>query len=267
MIDQKQGVAVVTGAGSGIGLAIARRLKNEGYTVYNLSRHQGQATDIRFYPCDVTRKEQVKAALAHVIKEQGRISILVCGAGMGISGAVEFISEEDEKRQMEVNLMGAMRCARLAAPYMREQGEGKILFLSSLAAVFPIPFQAHYAAGKAAINVFSDALGMELKRFSVQCSCLIIGDVKTGFTAARRKNQTGDQLYGGAIGRSVERMEHDEENGMSPEVVAKVAIRTLRRRRMPSQRPVGAGCMFLYQLLRFLPHRTVLSLLYRLYAR
>ena len=62
-------------------------------------------------------------------------------------------------------------------------------------------------------------------------------------------------------------MEHDEENGMSPEVVAKVAIRTLRRRRMPSQRPVGAGCMFLYQLLRFLPHRTVLSLLYRLYAR
>ena len=160
-----------------------------------------------FYPCDVTSEEQVKAALTHVIKEQGHISVLVCGAGMGISGAVEFISEEDEKQQMEVNLMGAMRCARLAASYMREQGEGKILFLSSLAAVFPIPFQAHYAAGKAAVNVFSDALGMELKRFSVQCSCLIIGGRENRLYGgpAQKPNRRsavrrGHQPVGGAHG-------------------------------------------------------------------
>ena len=63
--------------------------------------------------------------------------------------------------------------------------------------------------------------------------------MKTGFTAARRKNQTGDQLYGGAISRSVARMEHDEQNGMSPDVVAKVAIRTLRPPSYAIAKPVG----------------------------
>ena len=80
--------------------------------------------------------------------------MLVCGAGMGISGAVEFISEEDEKTADGSKSHGSHALRPLAASYMREQGEGKILFLSSLAAVFPIPFQAHYAAGKAAVNVF-----------------------------------------------------------------------------------------------------------------
>ena len=259
-------VAAVTGAGSGIGLAIARRLQQQGYRVYNLSRHPGQGKGLSFLYCDVTREEQVQAAFSAIWQQQGRLDVLVCNAGMGVSGAVEFIPEEDRRDQMEVNEAGAFRCARQAAVFMREQGRGKILFISSLAAVFPIPFQAYYAAGKAALMVFSDALGMELAPFSVQCGCLLLGDVKTGFTAARRKNETGDDRYGGRIRRSVEKMEKDERSGMSPEKVARTAVRCLGRRRLPPRKPVGVSCSVLCALNRVLPHRAVLFLLHRLYA-
>ena len=90
-------VAAVTGAGSGVGLAIARRLQQQGYRVYNLSRHPGQGKGLSFLSCDVTREEQVQAAVSAIWQQQGGLDVLVCNAGMGVSGAVEFIPEEDRR--------------------------------------------------------------------------------------------------------------------------------------------------------------------------
>ena len=83
---------------------------------------------------------------------------------------------------------------------------------------------------------------------------------------SRRKNETGDDRYGGRIRRSVEKMEKDERSGMSPEKVARTAVRCLGRRRLPPRKPVGVSCSVLCALNRVLPHRAVLFLLHRLYA-
>ena len=146
--------AIVTGASKGIGLATAEALAAEGYTVYGLSRSEGGLADIvrqtekaggkegsvRWIYCDITDSDSVKQAFDQVLAERGRLDVLVCNAGVGISGAAEFTPESDYIMQMDVNVTGTVRCANTAVPVMREQGGGRIVFISSLAAIFPLPF-------------------------------------------------------------------------------------------------------------------------------
>ena len=95
--------AIVTGASSGIGRAVAAELMKKGCTVYGLSRREFSADGVRCIPCDITDEEAVTSAVDRVISESGKIDILVLCAGMGISGAVEFTDEEDSRRQIEIN--------------------------------------------------------------------------------------------------------------------------------------------------------------------
>ena len=170
-------IAVITGAGSGIGLATARMLQEKGYTVYNLSRHPAENEKNKFIFADVSDSLTIKAAIDKVIAESGRIDLLVTSAGMGVSGAIEFIEEEEMKRQFEVNLFGTINTVKAVLPQMRKQKRGRIICISSVAAVYSIPFQAYYSASKAAINSFVDALTNEVKSFGIEVTSVMPGDI------------------------------------------------------------------------------------------
>ena len=258
--------AVVTGASKGIGLEIARKLSEEGYQVFGLSRTEGPLREITWISCDVTDSRSVSDGFAEVLQAAGRIDVLVANAGMGISGAAEFAPEADYRRQFEVNDFGAVACAQKAAAVMRRQGGGRILFISSLAAIFPLPFQSFYSASKAALNGFSDALGIELKPFGVQTCAIMLNDVRTEFTDNRVKTADGDDVYGGRIKASVSKMEKSERNGMTPRQVANVAWSLLQRKKMPSHKIVGISNEFLGLLYRLLPTDTMLWLLGKIYG-
>ena len=185
---------------------------------------------LRHISADVTDEESVGAAVAQILAEAGRIDILVNNAGFGISGAVEFTDTAEAQRQLDVNFFGMVRMNKAVIAVMRQQGSGRIVNLSSVAAPVPIPFQTYYSASKAAINSYTMALGNELRPFGITVCAVMPGDIKTGFTAARRKVAEGDDVYGGRISRSVQRMEHDEQTGMDPAkagaFVGKVALKT-----------------------------------------
>ena len=182
MISNK--IAVITGAGSGIGLATARMLREKGYTVYNLSRHPAENERNKFIFADVSDSATVKAAVEQVIAESGRIDLLVTSAGMGVSGAVEFIEEEEMKRQFEVNLFGTINTVKAVLPQMRKQKGGKIICISSVAAVYSIPFQAYYSASKAGVIGLTKAVARELAPRGVRVNAVAPGFVETDMTAA-----------------------------------------------------------------------------------
>lgn len=258
--------AVITGASRGIGLAAAKRLIDAGWQVYGLSRTEGPDERVQWIPCDVSNPESVNEALDSACMQAGRLDLLVCNAGMGISGAVEFISEEDAARQIEVNLLGAVRCAGRAAGALRKQGFGKIIFVSSLAAVFPLPFQSLYSASKAGLNVFSDALGIELEPFGVQTCTVMLNDVRTDFTDSRKKSVRGDDIYGGRIRASVEKMERSEREGMAPERVAEEIFRLAEKKKLPAHRIVGVSSKLLGFLGRILPTDLTLRIIREIYG-
>jgi len=255
-------VIAVTGGSSGIGRAVVSLLRLRGEKVYSLSR---RASGIGYeLPCDVTDRQTVDAAIKKIASAEGRIDVLVNCAGFGISGACEYTDSEDAHRQLEVNLFGISNMVNAALPYLREGG--RIVNISSVAAVVPIPFQAWYSASKAAVNSYSMALANELCRFGISVCAVMPGDTKTGFTEARSENHMGDDVYGGAIGRSVEKMKRDERGGSPPELVAKTVVRAVTAKRVRPLYTCGFGNKAVVAAMRLLPAAVANRLIGRLYA-
>ena len=222
-------ITIVTGGTSGIGLCTAAALYEKGCKVYTFSRREFSDPRFTHLRVDVTDAEAAEAAVKTVFEKEGRIDIVVNCAGFGISGAIEFTPIEAARKQMDVNFFGMVNVNKPALTIMREQGGGRIVNTSSMAAVFAIPFQAYYSASKAAINSYTCALINEVKPYNISVCAIQPGDIKTDFTASRKKIEEGDAAYGGRIVRSVAKMENDEQNGLDPQkagnFIAKIALR------------------------------------------
>lgn len=221
--------------------------------MYELSRREFSHEGICHMSVDVTDEEAVQSAVSQIAAWGGRIDILVNCAGFGISGAVEFTESRDAKRQFDVNFFGMANVNKAVLPIMRRQGSGRIVNVSSVAAVAHIPFQTYYSATKAAIESYTCALANEVRPFGITVTCAQPGDIRTGFTQARKKNVVGDDVYGGRISRSVAGMEKDEQQGMKPEVAGSYIAKLALRNRVKPIYTVGFGYKVLSVLCKLLP--------------
>ena len=255
---------VITGGSSGIGKATAELFAAKGYKVYELSRHGADSVGITHIDCDVTAPADCRRAIAMAVEESGGVDILISNAGMGISGAVEFTSADDAKRQMDVNFFGAVNITQAVLPYMRQARRGSIIFVSSMASVFSIPFQSFYSASKFAVNALAMSLRNEVRPFGISVCCLLPGDVKTGFTEARRKSVEGADVYQN-MDKAIATMEHDEANGIAPERMARKLLSIAEARRPCAYYTVGAQ-YHLFQLLgKLLPATWTYKIVSKIY--
>lgn len=262
---QTQPVAVVTGGSSGIGRATAELLASRGYLVYIWSRHGESTATLHHMTVDVCDAAAVEAAMAALKAGPGRLDLLVNSAGFGISGAAECTPIAEVERLFDVNFLGALRVIQAALPLLRES-RGRIVNVSSVAAVAAIPFQGFYSAVKAALNSLTATLRNELAPFGIAVTAVMPGDVKTGFTAAREKSLAGEDLYGDIILRAVASMERDEQSGMPPEAVARRIWTAATRRRPRPFYVVGPKYRLFHVLLKFLPQglsTRIIGLMYR----
>ena len=257
--------AVVTGASSGIGWAVCEKLAALGWKVYGLSR-RGTAPEGTTGVCaDVTDPAAVRSAVEQAAAAEGCIDLMVCNAGFGISGPVEFASEDEIRRIMDVNFLGQIRCMQAVLPYMRAAKSGTIVCVSSVAAPIAIPYQAFYSAGKAAVNAAALALRNEVRSFGIKVTCVMPGDASTGFTDARRKETAGDGVY--LNGRSaVEAMEKDERHGMAPAKVADVIVKAGLKKCPAPLYTAGGSYKLLNGLFKFLPARLSYWIVGKMYS-
>ena len=259
-------VAVVTGGTSGIGRATALALKDAGYTVYELSRRAEGVEGLHHISADVTDQQAVNDAAAQIMEAEGRIDVLVNNAGFGISGAIEFTETAEAKALFDVNFFGMVNMNRAVLPIMRQQGGGRIVNMSSVAAPIAIPFQAYYSASKAAVRTYSLALASEVRPFGIEVCVIMPGDIATGFTAARRKSCDGDDAYHGRIARSVAVMEHDEQTGMSAEYAGQFVARRATQKRAKLICTMGHKYALFVFLMRILPTGLATRIVGKIYA-
>ena len=259
-------VAIVTGGSSGIGLAAARALRDQGLSVYILSRHPFTEKGLHHLCADVADERQCAEAFETVLRKEGDVDLLVNCAGFGISGAVEFTELAEAKKQMEINFFGTVNMTRAVLGYMRQRGNGHIVNISSVAAPAAIPFQAYYSATKAAINAWTAALANEVRPYGIKVTAIQPGDIKTGFTAAREKSVAGDEAYGGRISKSVAKMEHDEQNGMDPAVAGAYVAKIALKDKPKPVYTIGFSYKAICVLLKLLPCRLSNWLIGKLYA-
>ncbi|WP_135819854.1 SDR family oxidoreductase [Halostella litorea] len=178
---------LITGCSSGIGRATAKAFLDEGWRVYATSRDVGDVEDLADAGCetaalDVTDDDQVDAVVEKVVAETGRIDCLVNNAGYAQMGPVEDVPVEDVRRQFDVNVYGPHRLSRAVLPHMREQGDGTIVNVSSLAGRVSYPGSGVYCGSKFALEAMSDALRAEVAEFDVDVALVEPGPVETKFT-------------------------------------------------------------------------------------
>ena len=261
-------VVIVTGGSSGIGLHTAGRLRALGCTVYEFSRRDISHPDgVVHISVDVTDEAAVVQAVKRVVETEGRVDILICNAGFGISGAAEFTDNRDAKRLLEVNLFGMVNAVKAVLPGMRRKGRGRIICISSVAAAVSIPFQAWYSVSKAAVSAYANALRNEVYPFGIQVCAILPGDISTGFTESREKSPLGDDIYGGRISRSVAVMERDERDGMTPERVANRICRIATKKKVKQVYTIGASYGFVLLLTRILPGRVLSWIVGQIYGK
>lgn len=260
-------VALVTGGSSGIGLATVRELIKCGVTVYEVSRRNTQIEGATHLRGDVTNENTMRELVDRIVATEGRLDILLCSAGFGISGAVEFTELDEAKRQFDVNFFGVVNSVKAVLPVMRRQANGRIVIVSSVAGAISIPFQAYYSATKAALNAYSCALRNEVRPYEITVTSVMPGDIATGFTDAREKSSVGDADYDGRISRSVSRMEKDERNGMKSEIAGKYLRRMCLKQRVSPISSIGFAYKTLVWLSRILPQKLVSRIVYLMYAK
>ena len=246
-----------------------------GWRVFELSRHGKESKvesrktkaegEIIHVTCDVCSEESTRAAIAEVLKQTEVIDVVISNAGFGISGSVEFTDMKEAERQMDVNFLGAVRLTQAVLPALRQQGFGRIIYTSSVAAVLAVPYQSFYSASKAAINAMALALANEVREFGISVSVMMPGDVSTGFTDARCKSTAGEEIYTGA-NKAITTMEKDERGGMRPEQMARLFYH-IATCRSPRPQYIGGFEYRVFCLLdRILPKRFVNWLEYKVYS-
>ena len=260
-------IAIITGGSSGIGLETAKCLAAQGCRVYEFSRREAQFDFMEHMRVDISDEAQVRAAVDEIVRREGRVDVLVNNAGFGISGAFEFTDSADAHRLMNVNLFGMSNTIKAVLPYMRAQKAGRIVNLSSVAGPLPIPFQSWYSISKAAVNALTMSVANEVHRYGVSVCCVMPGDIKTGFTSARKKSIAGDDVYEGRIARSVARMEKDEQSGMSPAVAGRFIARLALKKHVKPYNTIGFVYKCCILLSKLLPGRLIRFILEMMYAK
>lgn len=180
-------VALVTGASSGIGWATAQLLVQRGYRVYGTSRKPQSTGSAPFtwLQLDVTDLTSIHQGVAQLIAVEGRIDVLINNAGVGVTGPVEGVSPAHLQLAFATNVFGPMQLAQVVLPYMRAQGSGVIVQVTSIAGRMGLPYRGVYSATKSALERLSEAMRMEVAGFGVRVVTLLPGDVSTSIAQHR----------------------------------------------------------------------------------
>ncbi|MDR7099793.1 NAD(P)-dependent dehydrogenase (short-subunit alcohol dehydrogenase family) [Lysobacter niabensis] len=241
-------VVLVTGAGSGIGKLSAQSLAQAGHIVYATmrdveGRNKPRADEIRqwasqnkaeLYPLelDVLSQDSANAAVAAIVREQGRLDVVMHNAGHLVIGPTEAFTPEEFIKVYDTNLFGALRVNRAALPQMRAQESGLLLWISSTTTKggFP-PFMGPYGSAKAAMDSVAVTMSYELTRFGIETSIVVPGAFTRGTDHFPTAGKPADQAtvdayhrYDGVMDKVGERLtaltpDHADPQGVADEVV------------------------------------------------
>ena len=249
------GVVLVTGASSGIGEATAIELVRRGFVVYGVARRVDRMAalaghGVRTFEMDVTDDASITAGVERILREQGRIDVLVNNAGYGSYGALEDVPIEEARRQFEVNVFGLARLTQLVLPHMRAQRSGRIVNVSSIGGKFYEPLGAWYHATKFAVEGLSDSLRLELKPHGIHVVVIEPGTIRTewgGIASESAVARSGSTAYGRQAEQLARVYDLADRPGVgaSPRVVALAIAKavTARRPRIRYAVPFGAKAL------------------------
>ena len=198
LFDLDGHVSVVTGGNGGIGLGMARGLagagaaiavwgRNAGKNAAAVSELEGLGAKAHAFQVDVTREDQVAAAMGATVSHFGRVDSCFANAGVGVAAAFTEMTIADWNAVVDINLVGAFLSFREAARHMIARGGGgKLIGIASIGSIHGMPRQAQYSASKAGLGALVRSLAVELARHDIQANTILPGWIETDMTEGAR---------------------------------------------------------------------------------
>jgi NAD(P)-dependent dehydrogenase (short-subunit alcohol dehydrogenase family) len=224
---------LVTGATSGIGLAIANELHKNGFRVYGTSRtpeKHRHNLPFELLELDITSDSSIQNCIDTLLSGSGKIDVLVNNAGIAINGSAEEISLEQAYRQFETNFWGAVKMTRAVLPAMRQQRSGKIITVGSLGGIIGIPYQSYYSAAKHALEGFYKSLRIEVRSFNIKISIVEPGFFKTNLHDAYEYANPSIRDYNNLRNKALPVFSKSVLRAKTPDPVARTILRIIKSR-------------------------------------
>jgi NAD(P)-dependent dehydrogenase (short-subunit alcohol dehydrogenase family) len=260
-------VVLITGCGSGIGLATAIEAARAGHAVFAGLRDPASAPALAraagglpIVPLalDVTRPEERKGAVERVLRERGRLDVLVNNAGVTVGGFLEQLEEDELRHVFDVNVFGAWGMTREALPHLRASGGGLVVFISSMAGRSPMPGFGAYAASKSALEAMGETFRHELGLLGIRVVLVEPGAYRTEIFGRNRRlarharDETGPYVaYVERLDRLVSRIA--DRFARDPAEVARLVVSLVEAPRPGLRHPIGPGARLRSVLLRLAP--------------
>ena len=250
----------VSGASSGIGLAIAKSLSGRGDEVWGTARSVDRIPSmprLHAVPLDLCNTDSIENAFKLALSEAGYFDVLINNAGSGHFGPAELLSPEIMAHQFQVLLFGHVRLTQLALAAMRTRDAGMIINVSSLAARLPVPFMGGYNAAKAALAMFTMSMQLELSDSNIRMVDLQPADIHTEFNDDVIRSPDNAPHYQDRAAKTWDAVERNMKNAPPPELVARRVAEIIDHPNPPPRVTIGAPFQTVIAplIFRFLPQR------------
>ncbi len=261
----------ITGASSGIGLAMAKLLVAEGHEVWGTSRNLERIPKMpQWYAVrlDLADPLSVEAAFNAALTDAGYFDVLINNAGAGHFDPAELVPIETIASQFQILVFGQIQLMQLALRHMQARGEGLIINVTSLASRLPVPFMAAYNAAKAAMASFTMSIQLELPDSQVRVVDLQPGDICTDFNDAVTKSDQRGPRYEAKLTKTWDAVERNMTKAPKPDLVARRVCELIDQTNPPPRITVGDGFQTKIAplIFRFLPQRVRIWGLRRYYG-
>jgi NAD(P)-dependent dehydrogenase (short-subunit alcohol dehydrogenase family) len=239
----------VTGASSGFGRAVSEAALQDGDRVVATARNaaavgsliEQHAARALALPLDVADAQAAREAVRQALARFGRIDVVFNNAGYGHVGAIEELTDEELRRQLDVNLLGVINVTRAVLPIMREQRSGHLVQMSSLNGVDPLPGGAYYTASKFAVKGFSEALAAEVAHLGIKVTIVEPGPFRTRFLDPRSARWAAPMPdYAASVGKTRALLRKlDGNQPGDPSRAAQAILRAAQSAEPPLRLPLG----------------------------
>jgi short-subunit dehydrogenase len=249
----------ITGASSGIGRATTEALLTRGDEVWGTSRTPSTLPiHERFHPLglDLHNDREIQETFSGAVADAGHFDVVINNAGSGHFGPAELMSVEEIENQFQLVFFAHLRLMQLALVQMRRRNEGRIINITSLASLLPVPFMGAYNAAKSAMASFTMSLQIEIGDSNIHIVDVQPGDIRTNFNEALNWND--DTGYKDRVARTWTAVDKNMKEAPAPEMVARAILRVIDQKKPPMRIVVGDAFQAKIApfIFRFLPQRT-----------
>jgi NAD(P)-dependent dehydrogenase (short-subunit alcohol dehydrogenase family) len=253
----KNAVVLISGCSSGIGLSLAREFASRGCKVFATARKLSVIENLKkegmeTAALDVTDQKSIDSCVAEVMAKTGRIDVMVNNAGFVLVGPVIDLLMDDLRLQFETNVIGHIALIKACAPHMIKRGSGLIVNIASVSGICATPFAGAYCGSKAAVNLLSDSLRMELAPFGISVITVQPGAIESslGDNAAKNVDKYAHSVYAPIVDYIRRRAYASQKDATSTAEFSKTLVDKLFLPKIPKRIRIGHQSTLLPLLVR-----------------